>query len=234
MPPFRDLTGKRFSRLLVIKLSTEQRRHRPAWECRCACGKTIILSGNALQSGNTQSCGCWAIERAKEKFTIHGYSRSPNKQKRKTHNAWSSLQNRCLNPYDRGYKNYGGRGITVCKRWLGKKGFINFLSDMGEAPLHLSLDRIDNNKGYSPKNCRWTDRKTQRNNQRQGEKGMIRLISIGKQTLCLLDWCKEFEIKERGVYKNMHLKGWDPKLALLFAKTKKERNIMRSLQPYKG
>lgn len=92
------------------------------------------------------------------------YERSP------TYNSWRSMKERCYRPAHRWFHRYGGRGITVCERWLGKQGFSNFLVDMGERPAGMSLDRVDNDKGYSPDNCKWSTATEQNNNQHRGKR----------------------------------------------------------------
>jgi hypothetical protein len=101
------------------------------------------------------------------------------------------MRARALNPNAKGYHNYGGRGITVCERWVV---FTNFLADMGERPSGTSLDRIDNNKGYEPGNCRWATPKEQNRGRR-----VTRLIEYQGRTQCLKDWAEEFGISETGL-----------------------------------
>lgn len=137
-----NLIGKRFGRLVVLEYAGEKK-----WKCQCDCGGTTIVSGTALNSGSTKSCGCLRIETAKRaKYVKHGKSNSP------TFIRWRSMKSRCYYPKNVGYPNYGGRGIKVCDRWLGEHGFENFLADMGEVPgREYSLDRIDVNGDYTPK-----------------------------------------------------------------------------------
>ena len=147
----------KFGRLTVIERA-ENKGHYVAWRCRCDCGTEKIVCGRALISGDTQSCGCFH----KETAIKHGMSSTP------IYNTWSNLKNRCLNPNSNHFKNYGGRGITVCDEW--KDDFQAFYAYVSKLPHFgedgYSLDRIDNNKGYEPDNVRWADRKTQNRNKR--------------------------------------------------------------------
>lgn len=172
-----NLVGKRFGRLIVLEYAGEKK-----WKCQCDCGGTTIVSGTALNSGSTKSCGCLRIETAKRaKYVKHGKSNSP------TFIRWRSMKSRCYYPKNVGYPNYGGRGIKVCDRWLGEHGFENFLADMGEVPgREYSLDRIDVNGDYTPENCRWATWKEQSNNKRNS-----RLITHNGRSLTIPQWCDE-------------------------------------------
>jgi len=158
-----DLTGKRFGKLVARKRVGTDSSRNATWLCKCDCGNEKIVSSNHLKDGGTRSCGCLYKEKIK-----HGHARTGLKSP--THISWSQMVQRCTDSKCPNYKDYGGRGITVCNRWLPKNnGFINFLSDMGERPIGKSLDRIDNYKlkeGYSPKNCQWRTKKEQNNNKR--------------------------------------------------------------------
>lgn len=114
--------------------------------------------------------------------------------------VWASMKRRCLNPNNKSYKNYGGRGIKVCERWMEYK---NFLEDMGEPPRGYSLDRIDNNKGYSPDNCRWADIYTQRNNTR-----VNRMVTYKGKTLTTAQWAKIYSIPRKTIAYRLG-RGWD-------------------------
>lgn len=121
----------------------------------------------------------------------HGHSRRSGRTPE--YRAWKRLTDRCYNPKCAAFENYGGRGITVCDRWRGPQGFQNFLADMGEKPnpKHLfSLERIDNNKGYSPENCRWATYQEQARNTRWN-----RLITYNNETLCLEEWATRLGMK---------------------------------------
>lgn len=150
--------GDRFTRLVVAGESVRKGKG-IFWPCLCDCGSSVIIYTSSLNSGATKSCGCLHREissaQARGQKTTHGYYGSP------TYVAWQAMKRRGTGKEHR--KNYSDRGITMCDRWLT---FENFLADMGERPTGLTLDRIDNSKGYYRENCRWADWNTQARNRR--------------------------------------------------------------------
>jgi len=159
-----DLSGQKFGRLTVTHVEPARNQKKVMWSCLCACGTTVSTRGFCLRSGHTQSCGCLQRERQRASVTKHGHAGSRTIST--TYNSWEGMIQRCTNPKTIGWENYGGRGITVCKRWRGKHGFENFLKDMGERPMGTSIDRKNNDSHYTPRNCRWATRKEQNSNRR--------------------------------------------------------------------
>jgi len=157
VPKFIDITGHRFGRLIALEPVDRER-----WRFRCDCGTERIAYKSNVRRGLTHSCGCLRREVTITRRTSHGHTR--NGIKSKSYKTWESMLERCYNPNNKQFKDWGGRGITVCNRW--RHSFENFYADMGEKPVGKLLDRINNDGNYEPGNCRWATWKQSGGNRR--------------------------------------------------------------------
>lgn len=203
------LLGKRFGRWTVTRRAPRIRNHgNRRWHVVCDCGKTGIVTTYYLTSGISKSCGCLSREKTIKRSTKHGEfigRELPSSE----YNTWCHLRARCYDRNNRSYAYYGGRGLRVCARWLGPNGFANFLADMGRKPSSQhSIGRVDNRKGYSPKNCRWETKVTQMNNRRNCIN--IRLNGVTKT---LAEWARALGINRSTIKARLN-RGWSAKKAL--------------------
>lgn len=166
----------RFGRLVTIgQLPLKRRYAKRQWRCLCSCGQESAPYASALLRG-TQSCGCRVREATIRRNTVHGLHGT------REYNAWLDMKKRC-GQHARSAKDYWQRGIGICERW---SDFQQFLADMGECPPGLSLDRIENERGYEPGNCRWATRVQQNNNSRRNHR-----IDWGGRTMTMAQWASE-------------------------------------------
>ena len=166
MSAVKDLTWQRFGRLTAIARAGSDAQGKATWYCICDCGNIVVATGAQLRRYNTRSCGCLAQEVSRKLRSKHG------KTKTRLFPVWQSMKDRCHCPSNHAYKYYGGRGIAVCDEW--RYDFQKFYEwsiangyDENAPKGQCTIDRIDNDKGYSPDNCRWVDMKVQNNNKRR-------------------------------------------------------------------
>lgn len=170
-----DLTGRRFGKLVVLERAGSAADGHAAWRCRCDCGNETVVTGAHLRKGETTSCGCWK----RELSSTHGMSRG------RLYHIWVGMKKRILNKNATIFKHYGGRGISICDEWRNDFcAFRDWALTNGYAES-LSIDRIDNSKGYSASNCRWVTRKLQSNNRRSN-----RLVSFMGEAYTIAEWAE--------------------------------------------
>lgn len=200
-----DVRGQRFGRLYVIAPAGRNAHREVTWECVCDCGNHVIVAGYSLRCGNTTSCGCWkseVLDSLKIRSTKHGLSKHP------LHAIWNGIKVRCNDKNRHNYMNYGGRGITICDEWKDDfKAFYDWSISHGWKQ-GLSIDRIDNDKGYSPDNCRWADTYVQANNSRH-----CHYITYNGETLTISQWARKVGLKPHTLSARIR-SGWDIERAL--------------------
>ncbi len=202
MPAVHMLCGKIFGRLEVIGETPIRKGKRLAWLCQCSCGVTCEILAESLNAGRTQSCGCLHKELAAQRQYKHGGKGSEE------YLIWKGMKQRCENPRNPNYKNYGARGITICAAW--RTSFATFLHDMGPRPSpQHSLDRQDGAGNYTPENCRWATPLMQARNTRRN-----RLITHNDRTMTLSMWAEETGIAYAVLFARLDRLGWDIPRAL--------------------
>lgn len=197
-----EVIGQKFGQLTVIK-HIENKNGHAYMECLCSCGKTTITTINRLKSGSTKSCGCLNKGiNAIMKRLIHGMESSSE------YRTWKHMKERCYNPTDKSFKNYGGRGIKVCDEW--KESFSKFYSHIGPKPSKkYTIERIDNNLGYFPGNVRWATMREQSNNRRSNY-----TITLHEHTKTMIQWSRFVGINNGTLWNRIHILGWPPAKAI--------------------
>lgn len=196
---FVNLTGKKFAMLTVICYAGKNKKIRSGklyngktrWLCQCECKNLTIVNNSDLKSGKHISCGCLKDVKTSARSLKHGMTYTP------TYASWSTMIQRCTNHKNPRFKDYGGRGITVCDRWLNS--FDDFYADMGERPEKMTLDRIDVNQNYELINCRWATKKQQSRNLRNN-----RIAIINGQRKTAVDIAEEYGVKYATIISRMN------------------------------
>jgi hypothetical protein len=204
------MTGFRSGRLVVLGLAAVQQKGRCIrWLCQCECGNTKEIDGQSLRRGLSRSCGCYQLEVSLvsgKKNITHGMKKTPE------YAIWVGMRQRCNNPDLPNYKNYGGRGISVCDRW--NNSFENFISDMGRKPTsgRYAIERDDNDGNYEPGNCRWATMMDQGINRRTnmlvtafGETKALSAFFVGRSE----------SIEYDRAYQRIKKHGWDAESAIV-------------------
>lgn len=198
-----DLTGQRFGRLVVEGFAYTNKHRRSMWVCKCDCGQEKIVDIQHLKNGLTKSCGCLKVDRCKERDFTHGYTGT------RLYNIWCGMIDRTERSNNHAYKNYGGRGISICEEWRNSfEAFYQWAIRHGYQD-GLSIDRIDVNGNYCPENCRWATAKTQANNMRRNAK-----FEYKGQTLTLQQWAERFHINKATLWNRLNVLGWSVEEAL--------------------
>lgn len=201
----RDITGKKFGRLVVVRATDRRVNRSIVWECLCECGALTEATSGRLRTGDKRSCGCLATE----VLTARNKIGKPNSVYRTPeYRTWVSMIQRCTNKNGPSYSNYGGRGIRVCDRWMDS--FHSFFEDMGVRPSDKhSIDRIDNGGNYEPGNCRWATAREQCRNSRQAF-----LITAFGVTKPAGDWADDLGVDSVVLRCRIRRYGWSPEKAV--------------------
>lgn len=200
-------TGKKYGLLTVIERANSKNGE-TKWICQCDCGRKTVVRGRNLTSGAIKSCGCLRKERAAEGHTTHGASKE-NGKRSKLYSIWIGMRRRCYNKNSINYNDYGLRGITVCDDWKDDfEKFKEWALSSGYDPT-LTIDRIENDKGYSPENCRWIGSKAQARNRRSNN-----VITFNGETHTAVEWEEKLGFSRGTISKRIKSRGWSVERAL--------------------
>lgn len=190
-PDTSELVGRRINKLRVLSrvedIVRPNGKKRPVFLCECDCGNKVDVESQTLRAGNKIDCGCGTSERLS---LSHKGLKESTKTQWDSYSSYAHMMGRCYDPKEKGYDEYGGRGIVVCDLW--RKSFWNFAKDMGERPKGHVIDRIDPNDNYSPSNCRWVERGLSSFNTRKavnntsGRTGVYWFDRVGKWTAAIV------------------------------------------------
>lgn len=197
MPPRLELAGRQFGELTVLGRSHQDAHQAWVWSCQCSCGARVSVRGSTLAAGRTSACASCA---SKKSSTTHGATGTP------LYLRWRAMLDRCERPENRAWRNYGGRGISVCARW---HAFEQFAADMADGfDPALELDRINPDGNYEPGNCRWATRVEQQNNRRNNHR-----VEFRGQTRTVHEWAVSLGLKPNTLIYRLR-RGWPVERAL--------------------
>lgn len=212
MGKVKDMTGKQFGRWTVICFAGFNNSGAAMWQCVCECGTVRDVNGYTLRSGRSTCCGCKTYEAIRNKQIV-GYYKHGGKKER-LYGIWHGIKDRCNNINSPQYPRYGGRGITVCEEWQNNyESFREWAISTGYDPsakkYDCTLDRIDNNKGYSPDNCEWRNMKAQSNNRSTNH-----IIEYDGQSHTIQEWAEIIGINSDTLLKRIDNYGWTVERAI--------------------
>lgn len=201
---FIDISGNRYGRLVAI--NPIRKNNGIYWVCKCDCGNTTEVLPQHLNRGLIRSCGCLRKDVSSKKNKKHGMSKT------RIYKEWKGIKERCLNKNNHAYKNYGGRGITICDEWLGENGFENFYGWAMKNGYSddLTIDRINVNGDYEPSNCRWATMKEQQNNKRNNH-----IISLNGEEHTISEWSRITGINKETIEARENRYGYTDEEALM-------------------
>lgn len=193
-----DVTGQRYGKLIAV--SRQQGKKTP-WLWDCDCGNSAVIPLDRVKRGGTLSCGCLRAETTRARSMTHGHR--TGRKTSPTLKSYQHAKSRCTNPNDPKWGMYGGRGIAMCDRWV--VSFSNFLADMGEAPEGMTIDRIDNDLGYNPDNCRWASMADQAKNKQQTV-----WVEYQGDRMCLKDYAEAIDMNYKSLHAKVKYQGRNP------------------------
>jgi hypothetical protein len=207
---FIDMTGLKISRLTCVRVAGKNKAGGILWECLCECGEKYVVVGSKLRKRLVNSCGCMTREMTRKRNSTHGFSLKNGKQQR-LHRIWSNMKARCRTKSHFAYKNYGGRGIDICDEWF--KYYVKFheWAIANGYRDNLTIERINNNEGYSPSNCTWIEKTKQHRNQRNTvlcESLVMEIRTKARNGNSIKSIMEEYGISRTHASNVVHLRRW--------------------------